>query len=161
MRMSGPKAYTFLHTQHNTQHIFVCSCQKLELLGAQTLAYSSVAISLASGTETMPSEGRMNERRKCKLCYANRKTLYDSQLLLVFSVLSVSSDNSQPYVMGRPQSVHHIEREKWTESFSGSSALSLPLMKEGLMEEVSEVEVHVIPGDASRNTRAFQVLRIT
>ena len=51
--------------------------------------------------------------------------------------------------------------KKWAELSPVSSGLSVRLTKEGMIEEVSEVEVNDIPGDEYQKPRAFQVLRTT
>ena len=68
----------------------------------------------------------------------------------------MSSNNSQPHLMEGPQYVHHADREKWAELLLISLALNFQLMKEGLMEEVSEAEVHDVPGDEYQKPMAFQ-----
>lgn len=42
--------------------------------------------------------------------------------------------------------MHQVDREKWAELSLISSPLNFQQMKEGMMEGVSEVEVHDVPG---------------
>lgn len=68
----------------------------------------------------------------------------------------MSSNNSQLHLMEGPQYVHHVGREKLAELSLISSALNFQLIKEGMMEEVSEAEVHDVPGDEYQKSAAFQ-----
>ena len=55
-------------------------------------------------------------------------------------------NNSQPRLIEGSQYVHQVDREKWAELSLISSPLNFQQMKEGMMEGVSEVEVHDVPG---------------
>lgn len=68
----------------------------------------------------------------------------------------MSSNNSQLHLMEGPQYVHHVGRKKWAELSLIASALNFQLIKEGMMEEVSEAEVPDVPGDEYQKSTAFQ-----